>query len=384
MNRFLRAAPFAALAAALALGAGGARAQNTTTTVKPDGSVETKTVTVNVEGPRGEIYGFAQADFGYDFKQMDPNWFDVLRTTKIENVPNQYGEDGRTWASVRQSRLGVKGWIPTSLGMVKTIFEFELFGDRLGRGEDDVPSPARLGRGGPVRRRPDVEPVHGRGHLPEHDRILGPDGHAALPQHPDPLDADAGGPGALHRARAARRERRRRQRTPTASSSRASGSGRRFPDLSAHYKTSGKWGHVQLAGMLRSIKWDDVNTDQFDLSGSATGWGLHLSTVLNAAKNDVIRASVIYGEGVENYMNDAPIDIGIQNNFSDPKKPDRRQGAAGPRHRGVPRPQLGPEVLDVHRLLLRAHRQHGRPEAERLPVQPLRASRTCSIRPSPA
>jgi hypothetical protein len=25
------------------------------------------------EGPRMEIYGFAQLDFGYDFKQTDPN-----------------------------------------------------------------------------------------------------------------------------------------------------------------------------------------------------------------------------------------------------------------------------------------------------------------------
>ena len=35
----------------------------------------------------------------------------------------------------------------------------------------------------------------------------------------------------------------------------------------------------------------------------------------------MIRASAVYGEGVQNYMNDAPIDIGIKNNFSDPRKP---------------------------------------------------------------
>ena len=96
MKPLLRSAMFAAAAAVLAVGARDARAQNTTTTVRPDGSVETKTVTVEVTGPRMEIYGFAQADFGYDFKQMDANWFDVLRTTKIEAFPNQYGADGRT------------------------------------------------------------------------------------------------------------------------------------------------------------------------------------------------------------------------------------------------------------------------------------------------
>ena len=35
------------------------------------------------EGPRLEIYGFAQTDIGYDFNQVDPDWFDVLRVTKL-------------------------------------------------------------------------------------------------------------------------------------------------------------------------------------------------------------------------------------------------------------------------------------------------------------
>ena len=30
-----------------------------------------------------DIYGFAMLDTGYDFKQNDPNWFDVVRPTKL-------------------------------------------------------------------------------------------------------------------------------------------------------------------------------------------------------------------------------------------------------------------------------------------------------------
>jgi len=30
---------------------------------------------------------------------------------------------------------------------------------------------------------------------------------------------------------------------------------------------------------------------------------------------------VVYGEGIQNYMNDAPVDIGIENNFSNPISP---------------------------------------------------------------
>lgn len=94
-----------------------------------------------------------------------------------------------------------------------------------------------------------------------------------------------------------------------------------LPDLSAHYRKTGDWGHFQVAGILRQIKWDDTNADQYDLSGSDTGWGLHASTNLKVGGKGLVRASVVYGEGVENYMNDAPIDIGVKNNFSDPEKP---------------------------------------------------------------
>ena len=33
------------------------------------------------------------------------------------------------------------------------------------------------------------------------------------------------------------------------------------------------------------------------------------------------RGQFLYGEGIQNYMNDAPADIGIKNNFSNPTKP---------------------------------------------------------------
>ena len=76
--------------------------------------------------PRMEIYGAAMLDMGYQFHQNDPDWFDVLRPTKLPAYGNEYGADGRFFAGVRQSRLGVKGFMPTDLGEIKTIFEFGL------------------------------------------------------------------------------------------------------------------------------------------------------------------------------------------------------------------------------------------------------------------
>jgi hypothetical protein len=94
-----------------------------------------------------------------------------------------------------------------------------------------------------------------------------------------------------------------------------------LPDFSGAYKYTQDWGYVRAAGMLRMIKWDDVLDDQFDLSGDATGWGLNLSSNLKAGKNDTVRLQFVFGEGIQNYMNDSPVDIGIVNNPSNPVTP---------------------------------------------------------------
>ena len=44
--------------------------------------------------PTLQIYGFAQADAIADFKQINPDWYDVLRPSRLPNVANQFGEAG--------------------------------------------------------------------------------------------------------------------------------------------------------------------------------------------------------------------------------------------------------------------------------------------------
>jgi hypothetical protein len=82
------------------------------------------------------------------------------------------------------------------------------------------------------------------------------------------------------------------------------------PDLSARLRWGGERGHVQLSGIGRYIAWDDANRSAtLDLSGHTWGWGVNLSTNVPLATKDVIRASVVYGDGIQNYMNDAPVDV---------------------------------------------------------------------------
>ena len=81
------------------------------------------------EKARGELYGFAMVDMGYNDGSIDEDWFDVVRPSKLpgnseeedcrtaagepSNACNNFTTPGSTYASVRQSRLGVKGWFPT-------------------------------------------------------------------------------------------------------------------------------------------------------------------------------------------------------------------------------------------------------------------------------
>ena len=82
-----------------------------------------------------EIYGFAMLDIGHNFKTINPNWYDTMRVTKLPSFEEQFGKDNRAFASVRQSRLGVKATTPTALGDLKTTFEFELFGTGVDEGQ---------------------------------------------------------------------------------------------------------------------------------------------------------------------------------------------------------------------------------------------------------
>jgi hypothetical protein len=105
-----------------------------------------------------------------------------------------------------------------------------------------------------------------------------------------------------------------------------------LPDLTANVRFDRDWGHVQAAVVLREMKWVDTVNDNVDLGGSATGAGFSLTSGLNFGKNSVGKFSFVYGHGIENFMNDAPVDVGIERtNSSNPRIPIK----------GVPLPVLG-------------------------------------------
>ena len=84
-----------------------------------------------------------------------------------------------------------------------------------------------------------------------------------------------------------------------------------FPDISWRVRTIHNWGYLQVAGIFRKITWVDNNpTPTFNIGDTVLGWGINTSTNLKLTKKDTLKLQVIYGAGIENYMNDAPNDVG--------------------------------------------------------------------------
>ena len=86
-------------------------------------------------------------------------------------------------------------------------------------------------------------------------------------------------------------------------------------------KTLTLTGCVEKGGTPNQFTLQDEANGKYELSGSATGWGLNFSSSLNLGKNDVLRLSVVHGDGIQNYMQDSPVDVGIQSNPGNPVTP---------------------------------------------------------------
>lgn len=74
------------------------------------------------------ISGQIMTDVGYNFNQVNPDYYDVMRPTQLSAFKNEYGTDGNVYFGVRQSMLDFKTFTPTKYGELSTRFAFDLFG----------------------------------------------------------------------------------------------------------------------------------------------------------------------------------------------------------------------------------------------------------------
>jgi len=273
------------------------------------------------EDGHSQVYGFAMMDAGYNNIAIDPDWFDAQRPTKLPSFEDEFGKDGSTFFSARQTRFGIKSWTPTAMGELKTTFEFEMYGVGVDAGQTTIRLRHAYGELGKWGAGQTWSPFMDIDVFPNTVEYWGPNGMAFFRNvqlRYMPIQGDTRFTIALER--------------PGASADAgvhsdivdAGNIKARYPipDISAEYRkgmTNG--GYVELAGIVRRIQWEDLNaTPALDLSGSVVGWGLNATSNLKFASN-VLRLGVVYGEGIENYMNDAPVDVGTEADVNDPITP---------------------------------------------------------------
>lgn len=312
-----------AVCAALLLGAASiARAQDTTPAAAPTASSAT-TQEKALGKPTLEIYGFGQADLITESGRNNPDWYDVARPSRLPSGPLEFGQDGHTSVSVRQSRFGARSLLPTPDGDVKATFEFDMFGV----GKDAGLTTIRL--------------RHAYGQWKQFG--AGQTNSAFMDVDVFPNSLDYWGPNGMlffrnvqvfwEPYRKGDTHLRLALENPGGSGDAGVYADRvelqnikaRFPapDVTGHYRyADDTWGYVQVGGAMRYLAYDDlIPNDQFNLNGHVWGWGGSLSTGLKAGKNDLLHLQAVYGEGIENYFNDAPIDVGTQANYSNPVTP---------------------------------------------------------------
>ncbi len=267
------------------------------------------------------VYGFAMLDAGYQFKQADPKWFDTMRPVKLPSSPNQFPPNGNAYFSVRQSRFGAKSSTPTKYGELKTTFEFELFGTGVDAGQTTFRLRHAYGELGPVGAGQTWSAFVDSDVFPNTNEYWGPNGIAwfrNVQVRFMPLKGKNSVTIALERPGASADLGQAAERIDF------TGVKPRFPapDLTGNVRFDRNWGHVQISGVVRHMAWVDTVADNLDLGGSATGAGLGVTSNLNVTKRDTLKLSFVYGHGIENYMNDAPVDVSTERtNSSNPRVP---------------------------------------------------------------
>ena len=262
---------------------------------------------------RLEVYGFAQADLIQDFDQMDPSWNATLRPSKIPvNCPpsavpgdSGCGDNGATIFSIRQSRLGFNGYLPSSLGEMRAQFEFDLFGVGADAGQTTIRIRQAWGELGQF--------------------LVGQTNSLFMDGDVFPNTIDYWGPSGMifFRNIQARWTPYRKDGMKFAVALEAPGtavdtssvgmanisSHNTLPDLTAQLRADRKWGHIQLAGILRSLGYQTSAAPGGSPSGSETGYGLNLTGSYKTFGKDKINAQVAWGKGIASYSNDCCVDL---------------------------------------------------------------------------
>jgi len=274
-------------------------------------------------GSSFEIYGFAMLDWIQDTKRVDPNWQDAFRPSKIATPEGQFGSNGQSSLSVKQSRLGFKGTMPTgdSTPPINFKFEIDMFGVGVDAGQTTIRLRHAYGEWGQILAGQTNSVFMDIDIFPNVIDYWGPTGmvffrnkqirwtplktstdEVAIAIEGPTNDVD---PGNIREVDGLESATVRADQT--------------VPDLTAHWRRDGDWGHFQLAGILRRVGFEYEVTGipgaPFT-KGSQTGWGINATGALKTIDKDKLLVGVVYGHGIASYMNDGGTDIAPTNDLT--------------------------------------------------------------------
>ena len=257
-----------------------------------------------------ELYGFVQLDAIQDFKRVNPDWDATLRPSRIPTEEGQFGGDGQSIFSVRQSRLGAKATGQLAGKPYEAKFEFDLYGTGVDAGQTTFRVRHMYAKWGPFLAGQTNTLFMDGDIFPNVLDYWGPTGMvfvrtpqlrwtflnnggweaAVALEHPSD-DIDPGQIRLIDEEIAANLQ-----------------ANEELPDLTAAVRYGGDWGHVRLAGILRKIGFETRGTEDNLPEGHELGWGLNATSAIKLGMATP-RLGVVYGRGIATYMNDGGMDL---------------------------------------------------------------------------
>jgi hypothetical protein len=259
-----------------------------------------------------ELYGFVMVDAIHDHSGINPTWGAAARPSRLPSYEDEYGEKGNFFFGVQQSRIGIKPHVPTAAGEINAQFDIDFFGVGVDAGQTTIRLRHAYASIGEFGFGQTESPFMDLDVFPNVVDYWGPHGMVFFrnvqfrwtPVHGNSqlmfaLERPGASPdGGIYTDRVELDDV--RIRFPV-------------PDLSAAFKWGGHdWGYLRVAGILRYTKWDDIGDQPFDISGDALGWGVNASTNIHLGTRAMFRGQLTYGQGIQNYMNDSPVDLGAE------------------------------------------------------------------------
>jgi hypothetical protein len=249
---------------------------------------------------------------------------DAFRPSRIAAPEGQFGTNGQSDISVKQTRFGVKGTLPTgdSTPPVNFKFEFDMFGTGVDAGQTTIRLRHAYGEWGQL--------LGGQTHslfmdidvFPNVIDYWGPPGMVflRLPQIRWTAYRTASDLLAFALERPGNDIDTGNLRLVQGFENATVNPDQTIPDFTLQYRHDDNWGHFQASGILRRVGYEYSTcppssppttcapVEPFQ-KNKQTGWGINLASALKTIGKDQLLLQIVHGQGIASYMNDGGMDI---------------------------------------------------------------------------